>query len=69
MKYKTKTFNEFLSEKKEYFIRSSGKGEMKIYHLIDKIDFNIIDMFFQTKEDAEEYAKKHNLKIVEYGDK
>lgn len=68
MKSKSKTFKEFITENKEVFIRSSGKSEMKVYHLIDRVDFNQLDMFFQTKEDAQHYAQKHNLKIVDYQD-
>ena len=64
---KSKTFAQFLQESKEYFIRSTtGRGEMKIYHLIDKIDFSQLDIYFQSREDTEQYAKKHELKIIEY---
>lgn len=66
MKSKSKTFKEFITESKEYFIRSTGKAEMKIYHLIDTIDFSQLNIYFQTKEQAEQYAKKHQLKIVDY---
>ena len=53
---------------KDYFIRSSGKGEFKTYHLISNIDFHMLDVFFSTDLEAKKYAKEHGLIIAEYDD-
>ncbi len=55
-------------ERKEYFIRASGKGDFKAYHLINADDFSLIDMFFTTELDAKNYAQKHSLDVVEYNE-
>jgi hypothetical protein len=67
MKSKIKSYSEFnLNPKQEYFIRSSGKNEFKVYVLINKETFDQVDMFFQTEDDAREFAKKKDWKIVDY---
>jgi len=53
---------------KDYFIRSSGKGEFKTYHLISTIYFHMLDVFFNTDLEAKKYAKEHGLIIAEYDD-
>lgn len=69
MKSKMKSFSEFnLRPKEEYFIRSSGRNEFKVYILIHKASFDKLDMFFQTEDDAKEFAKKNDLKVVDYKD-
>ena len=40
-----------MEKAKKYFIRSAGKGEMKIYHLINLIDFSQLDIFFNSIEE------------------
>ena len=54
---------------KTYFIRPSGKGEFKIFQLISIESFEILDMFFQTEDDAKAYAKKNQIEIVNYQEK
>lgn len=51
-----------------FFIRSSGLGEFKSYHLINKKNFDMIEMSFETQTDAKNYAKKRDLKIETYKD-
>jgi hypothetical protein len=53
-----------MEKAKKYFIRSAGKGEMKIYHLINLIDFSQLDIFFNSIEEIHIYAKKHLIDIV-----
>jgi len=55
-----------MEKNKTYFIRPSGKEEFKIYQLIEVENFEILDMFFQTEEDAKAFAKKKLLEIVNY---
>ena len=55
-------------DNKDYFIRTSGKGEFKTYHLINVIDFSQLEVFFNTELEAKNYAQKHCLSIVEYKD-
>lgn len=51
---------------KKYFIRSKGKDEFKTFHLIEKDTFNMLEIFFCTKEDAINYAKNKSLEIISY---
>ena len=53
-------------EKKKYFIRPSGKGEFRTYQLISIPKFDILDMFFQTEEEAKSFANKNLIEIVDY---
>ena len=55
-------------DNKDYFIRTSGKGEFQTFHLINVIDFSLIDVFFNSEEEAKHYAHKYCLGIVEYKD-
>lgn len=55
-----------MKNKNKYFIRSKGKGEFKIYQLINVETFDMLDTFFSTEDDAKEFAKKNALEIVEY---
>ena len=48
------------------FIRSTGKNELKIFHLIDFSNFEMLEMFFSNQEDAIIYAKKNLIEIVHY---
>ena len=50
----------------KYFIRTTGKNEFKTYHLISLDNFEMLDMFFNSKLEAKEYAKNNSLKIVDY---
>ena len=57
----------YLGNKGEtFFIRTTGIGDFKTYHLINFDNFSMIDMFFNTEEDAKIYAKKRKLKIKKY---
>jgi hypothetical protein len=53
---------------KKYFIRSKGKNEFLTFHLIETVTFTSLDIFFNTKDEAKEYAKKKNLALVIYED-
>lgn len=55
-----------MSNEKKYFIRKTGKNESPIYNLIQVNTYNMIDMFFSTKEEAEKYALDHNIELVNY---
>ncbi len=55
-----------MEKNKKYFIRTSGKGDFKIYQLISLENFEILNMFFQTNDDAIFYAKSNLLEIVDY---
>ena len=55
-------------EHKDYFIRTSGKGDFKTYHLINADDFSLIDMFFSTELEAKNYAQKNSLDVVEFNE-
>lgn len=55
-------------EHKEYFIRASGKGDFKTYHLINAHDFSQLDMFFDMELEAENYVRKCSLDVVEYNE-
>ncbi len=57
-----------MSSKNVYFIRKVGKGDFQIYHLINIKTFNMLDIFFDTEEDAVLYAKKNNLIITTYSE-
>ena len=51
-----------------YFIRKVGKGDFQIYHLINIETFNMLDIFFETEDEAVLYAKKNNLVITTYSE-
>lgn len=51
-----------------YFIRKVGKGDFQIYHLINIETFNMLDIFFETEDEAVLYAKKNNLIISTYSE-
>ena len=53
---------------KKYFIRSKGKNEFLTFHLIETVTFTSLDIFFNTEDEAKEYAKKKNLELVIYED-
>ena len=57
-----------MEKSKKYFIRTSGKGDFKTYQLISTENFEILDMFFQTNEDAISYAESKLLEIVDYNE-
>lgn len=57
-----------MSVQNVYFIRKVGKGEFQIYHLINIETFNMLDIFFETEEEAVLYAKKNNLIITTYSE-
>ncbi len=59
---------EALKRKKKYFIRKSGKNDFVTYYLIHFESFEMLDLFFDSYEDAIEYAAKNNLEIVKYDD-
>jgi hypothetical protein len=51
---------------KGYFIRPTGKGALKIYQLISIEDFEMLYVFFDTEEEAREYAHKNALNLVNF---
>lgn len=51
---------------KNYFIRTTGKGEFKHYVLINALTFDLVDMEFTSEDLAKEYAAKKSFNIVEY---
>lgn len=55
-----------MSTKEGYFIRQSGKNNSKLFYIIHYPSFDTLDMFFQTIEDAKEYASKNNLQLMDY---
>lgn len=52
-----------------FFIRSSGLGEYKLFHLINKKNFDMIEMNFDSEIDAKNYAKQNGLNIENYKEK
>jgi hypothetical protein len=57
-----------MEEIKKYFIRTTGKGELKIYHLINIKDFSQLDIFFNSIKEVEIYVKEHFIELVEYNE-
>jgi len=55
-----------MKNQNEYFIRTKGKAEFKTYHLIQNETFDMLDNFFNSELEAQKYAKKNSLIIVEY---
>jgi hypothetical protein len=55
-----------INKSKKYFIRTTGKGDMKIYNLINFIDYSQLDIFFNSEVEISKYVKKHKLVIVQY---
>ncbi len=51
---------------KGYFIRPTGKGALKIYQLISIEDFEMLYVFFDTEDEAKEYAQKNALNLVNF---
>lgn len=49
-----------------YFIRHKGQKEFKIYQLINVATFNLIDMDFSSKKEAEKYLVKKGYTLVVY---
>ena len=57
-----------MSNQNIYFIRKVGKGDFQICHLINIETFNMLDIFFETEDEAVLYAKKNNLVITTYSE-
>lgn len=55
-----------MKNQNEYFIRTKGKAEFKTYHLIKNETFDMLDIFFNSELEAQQYAVKNSLMIVEY---
>lgn len=55
-----------MKNQNEYFIRTTGKAEFKTYHLIQNETFEMLDIFFNSELEAQQYAEKKSLIIVEY---
>lgn len=49
---------------KKYFIRPQGKGEFKVYQLVNARTFEIVDAFFNSPVAASQYAKRRGMSIV-----
>jgi len=59
----------YMGEKGEsFFIRTSGKGDLKVFNLINRGDFALVDAFFSSEEKARLFAEKRNLRIVAFDD-
>ena len=55
-----------MKNQNEYFIRTKGKAEFKTYHLIQNETFDMLDIFFNSELEAQQYAEINSLIIVEY---
>jgi hypothetical protein len=55
-----------MKNQNEYFIRTKGKSEFKTYHLIQNKTFDMLDIFFSSELEAQQYAGKKSFMIVEY---
>ncbi len=55
-----------MSNQNVYFIRKVGKGDFQIYHLINIETFDMLDVFFDSEDEAVLYAKKNDLTIITY---
>ena len=55
-----------MKNQNEYFIRTKGKAEFKTYHLIQNETFDMLDIFFNSELEAQQYAKKKSLIIIDY---
>ena len=55
-----------MKNQNEYFIRTKGKAEFKTYHLIKSETFDMLDIFFNSELEVQQYAAKNSLIIVEY---
>ena len=59
----------YLGERGEsFFIRASGKGDVKVVNLINRATFALADVFFTSEEEARLFAEKRNLRIVDFED-
>ena len=59
----------YIGEKGEsFFIRTSGKGDLKVVNLINRSTFALIDAFFTSEGEARLFADKRNLRIVDYNE-
>ena len=59
----------YLDEKGEsFFIRASGKGDVKVVNLINRATFALVDAFFTSEEEARLFARKRNLRIAAFDD-
>jgi hypothetical protein len=58
--------NSNMQHQNEYFIRTKGKAEFKTYHLIRKDTFDMLDVFFNSELEAQQYAHKNLLILVAY---
>ena len=59
----------YLGEKGEsFFIRTSGKGDLKVVNLINQATFALTDVFFTSQEEARLFANKRSFRIVNYND-
>jgi hypothetical protein len=53
---------------KSFFIRAAGKGDFKVFNLISREEFALLDVFFSSEEEARLFADKRNLRIVDYNE-
>jgi len=59
----------YLGEKGEsVFIRTSGKGDLKIVNVINRATLALVDVLFTSEEEARLFADKRNLTIVDYSE-
>ena len=59
----------YLGERGEsFFIRASGKGDVKVINLINRATFALADVFFTSEKEARLFARKRNLRIGDYND-
>ena len=55
-----------MKSQNEFFIRTKGKAEFKTYHLINVKTFDMLDIFFNSEIEAQQYAEKNSILIIEY---
>lgn len=55
-----------MNASKKYFIKTKGKAEFRTYHLINVETFDMLDIYFSSENEVEEYVYKNSIEIVEY---
>jgi hypothetical protein len=59
----------YLGEKGEsFFIRACGRGDFKTVNLINRSTFALIDAFFMSEEEAQLFADKRSIRILDYNE-
>ena len=59
----------YLGERGEsFFIRASGKGDVKVVNLINRATFALADVFFTSEKEARLFAERRTLTIAAFDD-